>query len=88
MNETNPPLTWIVPLAALRQARANRLQNSPNLVLGSSLVSIGLTIPDIAAVSIGLGKPIELGITAKDTVLQGAVHLVIFAAYRFLAVVP
>jgi Ca2+:H+ antiporter len=76
--------------------------------LGSALASIGLTIPVIAAVSIGFGKPIELGISPKDTVLlaltllvgvitlgtgrttvlQGAVHLVIFAAYLFLTVVP
>jgi Ca2+:H+ antiporter len=95
-------------LAALRQARANRLQNSLNLALGSSLASIGLTIPAIAAVSIAFAKPIEPGITAKDTVLlaltllvgvitlgtgrttvlQGAVHLVLLAAYLFLAVVP
>jgi Ca2+:H+ antiporter len=95
-------------LAALRQARANRLQNSLNLALGSALASIGLTVPVIAAVSIGFGKPIELGISPKDTVLlaltllvgvitlgtgrttvlQGAVHLVIFAAYLFLTVVP
>ena len=95
-------------LAALRQARANRLQNSLNLALGSALASIGLTIPAIAAVSLAFAKPIELGVTGKDTVLlaltlfvgvitlgtgrttvlQGMVHLTIFAAYLFLAVVP
>jgi Ca2+:H+ antiporter len=95
-------------VAALRQARANRLQNSLNLALGSSLASIGLTIPAIAAVSLGYGKAIELGVNGKDTVLlaltllvgvitlgtgrttvlQGMVHLTIFAAYLFLAVVP
>jgi Ca2+:H+ antiporter len=95
-------------LAALRQARANRLQNSLNLALGSALASIGLTIPAIAAMSLGFGKAIELGVTGKDTVLlaltlfvgvitlgtgrttvlQGMVHLTIFAAYLFLAVVP
>jgi Ca2+:H+ antiporter len=41
----------------------------------------------IAAVSIGAGKPIELG-TGRTTVLQGVVHLTILAAYLFLAVVP
>ena len=35
-------------LAALRAARANRLQTSLNLALGSALASIGLTIPAVA----------------------------------------
>ncbi|QRM28498.1 calcium:proton antiporter [Microvirga sp. VF16] len=95
-------------LAALRAARANRLQTSLNLALGSALAAIGLTIPAVAAVSIMLDQPLELGLDEKDslllaltlfigvitlgtgrtTVLQGAVHLVIFAAFLFLAVVP
>jgi len=37
-------------LAALRAARANRLQTCLNLALGSALASIGLTIPAVAAV--------------------------------------
>src|SRR6185503_7934535 len=41
-------------LAALRAARANRLQTSLNLALGSSLSSIGLTVPTVAVVSIVL----------------------------------
>jgi Ca2+:H+ antiporter len=95
-------------LAALRAARANRLQTSLNLALGSALASIGLTIPAVAAVSIVLGQPLELGLGTKDqvllalttlvgvitlgtgrtTVLQGIVHLVIFAAFLFFAAVP
>lgn len=95
-------------LAALRAARANRLQTSLNLALGSALASIGLTIPAVAAVSIVLQQPLELGLGIKDqvllaltllvgvitlgtgrtTVLQGMVHLVIFAAFLFFAVVP
>jgi len=95
-------------LAALRAARANRLQTSLNLALGSALASIGLTIPAVAVVSIALAQPLDLGLGAKDevllaltllvgvitlgtgrtTVLQGIVHLVIFAAFLFLAVVP
>src|SRR5215472_12431870 len=35
-------------LAALRAARANQLQTSLNLALGSALASIGLTIPVVA----------------------------------------
>jgi Ca2+:H+ antiporter len=95
-------------LAALRAARANRLQTSLNLALGSALAAIGLTIPAAAAIAIVLGQPLELGLGDKDrlllaltlligvitlgtgrtTVLQGAVHLVIFAAFLFFAVVP
>jgi Ca2+:H+ antiporter len=95
-------------LAALRAARANRLQTSLNLALGSALASIGLTIPAVAVVSIVLGQPLELGLGSKDqvllavtlivgvitlgtgrtTVLQGIVHLVIFAVFLFFAIVP
>src|SRR6185295_20063918 len=39
-------------LAAVRAARANRLQTSLNLALGSALASIGLTIPAVAIVSL------------------------------------
>jgi Ca2+:H+ antiporter len=95
-------------LAALRAAKANRLQTSLNLALGSALASIGLTIPAVAALSITLQRPLALGLGPKDqvllaltllvgvitlgtgrtTVLQGIVHLVIFAAFLFFAIVP
>ena len=98
------PETW----AALRAARANRLQTSLNLALGSALASIGLTIPAVAILSLVLDQPLRLGLAPKDlvllaltfaigavtlgtgrtNVLQGAVHLLIFAAFLFLAIVP
>ena len=98
------PETW----AAIRAARANRLQTSMNLALGSALASIGLTIPVVAIVSIVFSLPLTLGVTPKDLVMLmltllvcavtlgtgrthvmgGAVHLVIFAAFLFLAFVP
>lgn len=98
------PETW----AAIRAALADRLQTSLNLAFGSALASIGLTIPAVAFVSIGLHVPLVLGLAPKDLVLvaltflvnaitlvsgrthmmQGAVHLVIFAAFLFLALVP
>ncbi|HPU50646.1 MAG TPA: ionic transporter y4hA [Burkholderiaceae bacterium] len=98
------PETW----AAVRAARANRLQTSMNLAIGSALASIGLTIPAVVAVSVVLELPLVLGLEAKDMVLlaltflvgsitlasgrtnvmQGAVHLVLFAAFLFLALVP
>ena len=94
--------------AALRAARANRLQTSLNLALGSALASIGLTIPVVAVVSLVMGWPLSLGLDAKamvllvltllvttlslgtgrTTVLQGVVHLVIFAVYLFTTIVP
>ena len=95
-------------LAAVRAGRADRLQTSLNLALGSALASIGLTIPAVAAVSIALDTPLELGLGQKDqillaltlfvgvitlgtgrtTVLQGIVHLIIFAVFLFFAVSP
>jgi Ca2+:H+ antiporter len=56
-------------LAAIRAARANRLQTSLNLALGSALASIGLTIPAVAIVSLLTGWTLILGIDAKSTVL-------------------
>ena len=63
-------------LAALRAARANRLQTSLNLALGSALASIGLTIPAVAAVSVVLGTPLTLGLDQKEEVLLGLTLLV------------
>lgn len=98
------PETW----AAVRAARADRLQTSMNLALGSALASIGLTIPAVVLASVLLDLPLVLGLAPKDIVLltltflvstitlatgrtnvmQGAVHLVLFAAFLFLALVP
>ncbi|MGF6903300.1 calcium:proton antiporter [Paraburkholderia sp. GAS348] len=95
-------------LAAVRAARADRLQNSMNLALGSALASIGLTIPTVAVVFLWTAQPLILGIDGKETVLlvltlivgtltlssgrttilQGAVHLSLFAAYLFLSFAP
>ncbi len=63
-------------LAALRAARANRLQTSLNLALGSALASIGLTIPAVAAVSVVLGTPLTLGLGEKEEVLLALTLLV------------
>ena len=56
-------------LAALRAARANRLQTSLNLAIGSALASIGLTIPAVAIVALATGWTLTLGIDPKSTVL-------------------
>jgi Ca2+:H+ antiporter len=56
-------------LAALRAARANRLQTSLNLALGSALASIGLTIPAVSVLSLYMHTQLVLGIDNKSTVL-------------------
>lgn len=63
-------------LAAVGAARANRLQTSLNLALGSALASIGLTIPAVAVVSIVLQQPLQLGLGAKDEILLALTALV------------
>ena len=72
-------------LAALRAARRNELQKSLNLALGSSLATIGLTIPAVSALALVLHQPLELGIDMHDTVLlvlTFAVSLVTFGGGR------
>jgi Ca2+:H+ antiporter len=56
-------------VAALRASRANRLQSSLNLALGSALASIGLTIPAVSFLSLYLHTQLRLGIDAKSTLL-------------------
>ena len=56
-------------LAALRAARANRMQTSMNLALGSALASIGLTIPVVAVISLWMGWTPQLGLGERETVL-------------------
>ena len=56
-------------LAALRAARANRLQTSLNLALGSALASIGLTIPAVSFLSLYMKIHLRLGIDSEATVL-------------------
>ena len=98
------PETW----AAVRAARANRLQSSMNLAIGSALACVGLTVPVVVTASIVFKLPLVMGVEPKDMVMlaitflvsavtlntgrtylmQGAVHLVLFASYLFLAFVP
>jgi Ca2+:H+ antiporter len=95
-------------LAAVRNARRDRVQTSFNLALGSAMASIGLTIPAIAVASIWLDGPLVLGLDTtqivllvitmivgaltvlpgRATVQEGGLHLVLFAAFVFLAVNP
>ncbi len=94
--------------AAVRAARANRLQSSMNLAIGSALACTGLTVPVVAVATMAFNFHLVLGLEPKDLAMlfltflvsaftlgtgrtyamQGAIHLVIFAAFLFLAFVP
>jgi Ca2+:H+ antiporter len=56
-------------VAAIAAARKNDLQKSINLALGSSLATIGLTVPAVAVATFILDKPLVLGLGARETVL-------------------
>ncbi|MDR2857240.1 MAG: ionic transporter y4hA [Novosphingobium sp.] len=95
-------------LAAIRAARANRVQTSLNLAIGSALATIGLTIPAVAITALVTGLHLELGLsvqgtvilaltllvasltlgTGRTTMVQGVIHLVIFATWLFTMLVP
>jgi Ca2+:H+ antiporter len=95
-------------LAAVRNARRDRVQTSLNLAYGSAIASIGLTIPAIAVASIWLEGPLVLGLGStqivllaitvavgaltvlpgRATIMEGGLHLVLFAAFVFLAIRP
>jgi Ca2+:H+ antiporter len=63
-------------LAAVRNARRDRVQTSFNLAFGSAMASIGLTIPALAVASIWLDGPLVLGLDATATVLLAITVLV------------
>jgi Ca2+:H+ antiporter len=91
-------------ISAVRAARANRLQRSVNIFLGSVLATISLTVPCMMVISRLTGHKLALGLQNSDlvllpltlvvsivtfssgrtSILQGAVHLVLFAAYLML----
>ena len=79
--------------AAVRAARANRLQSSLNLALGSALASIGLTIPAVATIAILFDLPLSLGISNLNMTLMylsffiGALTLAIGRTTRLQGVV-
>ena len=56
-------------VAALAAARKNDLQKSINLALGSSLATIGLTVPVVAVAAFVLKETLVLGLNPRDTVL-------------------
>ena len=95
-------------LGAIRASRNNQLQRSVNLLLGSVLATIGLTIPAVLTISLITKRPIVLGVqggnlplllltlavsvvtftSRKTNVLQGCVHLLLFAVFLLLIFSP
>jgi Ca2+:H+ antiporter len=91
-------------LAAIRAAARNQMQRSVNILLGSVLATIGLTVPAALAIGLIFGKPVLLGLSPSNltllavtlgscfltfgqgqtNILQGFVHLLLFAAYIVL----
>jgi Ca2+:H+ antiporter len=56
-------------MAAVRAALANQLQRAINLLLGSVLASISLTIPAVLAIGLLTGRTVVLGLEPVDVIL-------------------
>jgi len=72
-------------LAAVRAALANQLQRSINLLLGSVLASISLTIPAVLAIGLLTERTVILGLAPIDSimlVLTLAISTLTFASGR------
>ena len=95
-------------IAAVRAARRGRMQIALNLSYGSTIASIGLTVPVIAMASIWMDGSLVLGlppvgivlvaltgalgiltvVPGRATIIQGGVHLVVFAGFLALTIAP
>src|SRR6266516_1494765 len=95
-------------LGAISASLGNHLQRSINILLGSVLATIGLTIPAVLTVGLITKRPVTLGVeggnlplllltlavsvvtftSRKTNVLQGCVHLLLFAVFVLLIFAP
>jgi len=95
-------------LSAINAARKNQLQRSVNILHGSVLASIGLTIPAVLTIGMISKRTVTLGIeggnlplllltlavsvvtftSGKTNVLQGCIHLLLFAVFLLLIFSP
>ena len=102
------PRSMCSKVSAIAAARSNDLQKSINLALGSSLATIGLTIPAVGVATSVLDKELVLGLdgqgmvlllltfalsmltfgTGRTNILFGLVHMVVFAVFLFMVLVP
>ena len=56
-------------LSAVKAALENQMQRAVNLLLGSALSTIGLTVPVVLIVSLVTGHPLILGLKEEDALL-------------------
>ena len=95
-------------LSAIKAATRNQLQRSVNILHGSVLASIGLTIPAVLTIGMVSKRSVALGIeggnlpllvltlavsvvtftSGKTNVLQGCIHLLLFAVFLLLIFCP
>jgi Ca2+:H+ antiporter len=95
-------------IGAVQATLRNQLQRSINILLGSVLATIGLTIPAVLTISLITKRPVTLGVqggnlplllltlavsvvtftSRKTNILQGCVHLLLFAAFVLLIFAP
>ncbi len=95
-------------IGAIQATFRNQLQRSINILLGSVLATIGLTIPAVLTISLVTKRPVILGVqggnlplllltlavsvvtftSRKTNVLQGCVHLLLFAVFVLLIFAP
>ena len=86
----------------------NQLQRSINILFGSVLATIGLTIPAVLMIGLLTKRPVALGVqggnlplllltlavsvvtftSRKTNVLQGCIHLLLFAVFLLLIFAP
>ena len=63
-------------VAAFRATRMNEFQRSINLALGSSLATIGLTVPAVAGITLYFGQNLVLGLDNQAMVLLSVTLLI------------
>lgn len=68
-------------LAAIKSALNNQLQRTVNIALGSSLSTIGLTIPALLVISMITGQTIELGLDEANVYLLLLTILVVIVNF-------
>ncbi len=93
---------------AIDASLRNQLQRSINILLGSVLATIGLTIPAVLTIGLVTKRSVTLGVqggnlplllltlavsvvtfsSRKTNILQGCVHLLLFAVFVLLIFVP
>lgn len=56
-------------VAAYQAAARNHLQRAVNLGLGSTLSTVGMTVPVVLVISVVTGTPLDLGLTSVEIVL-------------------